>query len=389
MNGERVKQTFRSFESLPGWGTADSPPTEFLLFPFGETTATKFGGQREVVYLTPQAAESIVSEWDRRKITGHFDYDHAILATNPEGTPSAGAFDLVVKPDGLWVSNVRWTPKMIQRFKDKEFQYYSPFFETEEGEDGKQYVSAIYNVAITNWPATDKQKPLITLSATTPTPNRKPEPKQETKRAHNGKSFNMDPKVQDAIRAVLEKAGHKEGELAQLILDIQAALSGAGAPPDMPAEDMEIAASAKALTGKSKAGDVKGVLQAAFDAKANANDLAKRVNALELEKAEGMIKAAKLTPSQASWCQSQLKAHNGFEIVKSYLETTAKDAPVGPHADQIKPPTAEAATPAPADTSEPTKACVEWCQKKGLDAKIYLKNWRLINPNKNWVPELA
>jgi phage I-like protein len=341
MNGEREKRTYRSFESLPGWGTAEQPPTEFLLFPFGETTATKFGGQREVVYLTPEAAQTIVKEWDRRKITGHFDYDHAILTTNPEGTPSAGAFDLQVRDSGLWVVNVRWTPKMVQRFKDKEFQYYSPFFETNEGEDGKQYVSAIYNVAITNWPATDQQKPLIALSATTPKAPTTPEP---TPRAHNKKSFNMDPKVQEAVKKILADKGVKENEIAQALLDIMAALNGA-APADMPAEDMEIAASAKALTGKTKASDVKGVLQLAFDSKSTVTTLTNRVNALELEKAEAMIKDAKITPAQSAWCQAQLKTHNGFEIVKSYLEAAAKDAPIGPHADQIKPPAPTAATP--------------------------------------------
>ena len=59
-----TQKAFQSFTDLPAWGTSENPPTEFLLFPYGKTQATMWGGAREEVYLTPENAKKIVAEWD-------------------------------------------------------------------------------------------------------------------------------------------------------------------------------------------------------------------------------------------------------------------------------------------------------------------------------------
>ena len=380
---KKTQKTFQSFTDLPAWGTSENPPTEFLLFPFGETQATMFGGQRESVFLSPENGQKIVEEWSRRLNKGHFDYDHAILRDNPEGTPSAGSFKIDLRADGLWVTDIVWTPRMLKYFKDKEIQYTSPYFQTEEGSDGKQYVTALLNVAVTNWPATDQLRPLIALSQK---PNARPTTKALSLKAR-AQGVIMDPKIQEAIKAALANAGIKDTEMAQVILDIQAALAGNN-PNETPAPDqaeaMDIAATAKALTGKSSVAEVKGVLQAAFNAKVENSDLIKRLNALESERAKDIIDRSKLTPAQKAWAQSQLSQPNGFETVKSFIEASSKDVPLGPNAPLVQPPVA----PAP-ESEEPSKELVSYCQSKQMDAKVYFKNWKIINPKKAWTKELA
>ncbi len=383
----KKKQTYKSFKDLPSWGTSDQPPTEILLFPLGETQATKFGGYRESVFLTEANGQAIVEEWSRRGITGHFDYNHAVITDSPSGTPSAGAFDLEMRSDGLWVVNIRWTPKMLEYFKAKEMQYYSPYFETTEGDDGKPYVTALLNVAITNWPATDQQKPLIALKATTQPKQAKTQNKTATTvtRRHN-----MDPKIQEAIKAILEKikTDGEEADIAQAVLDIQAALAGAADPNASPSPDAgaeEIAASAREYTGKTKPADVKGALKAAFDAKSSNGDLIKRIHELESIQAKSLIDSSKLTPAQKTWAQGQLTKPNGFDVVKSFIEASSQDVPVGPHVTPVQPPEVKAEV----QSDEPSKEIVAHCQNKGIDAKIYLKNWKIINPKKTWTKELA
>ena len=384
---KKTQKTFQSFTDLPAWGTSENPPTEFLLFPFGETQATMFGGQRESVFLSPENGQKIVEEWSRRLNKGHFDYDHAILRDNPEGTPSAGSFKIDLRADGLWVTDIVWTPRMLKYFKDKEIQYTSPYFQTEEGPDGKQYVTALLNVAVTNWPATDQLRPLIALSQK---PTNKPTTKALSTKAR-AQGVIMDPKIQEAIKAILEKvkSDGEAADVAQAVLDIQAALAGAADPNANPApgmaEAMDIAATAKALTSKTKASEVKGALQAAFDAKTENKDLIKRLNALETESAQSLINTSKMTPAQKTWCQTQLSQPNGFETVKSFIEASAKDAPVGPNVALVQPPEVKAEV----QSDDPSKELVSFCQSKGLDAKIYLKNWKILNPKKSWSRELA
>jgi hypothetical protein len=175
--------------------------------------------------------------------------------------------------------------------------------------------------------------------------------------------------------------------MAQVILDIQAALAGAN-PNETPAPDqteaMDIAATAKALTGKSSVAEVKGVLQAAFNAKVENLDLIKRLNALESERAKDIIDRSKLTPAQKSWAQSQLNQPHGFETVKSFIEASSKDVPLGPNAPLVQPPVTQAP-----ESEEPSKEVVSYCQSKQMDAKVYFKNWKIINPKKAWTKELA
>jgi phage I-like protein len=133
-----------------------------LIFKFGENRATQ-NGKPEVVYLTPKGAKNIVAEWKRRRIAGAFDYEHAVAGSAAEkakGVPAAGWFSLAVRADGLWAVGITWLESALKYFKAKEYRYFSPYFSVNR----KGEIVDIFNVALTNWPATDQQRPLIALS---------------------------------------------------------------------------------------------------------------------------------------------------------------------------------------------------------------------------------
>ena len=59
-----ARKTFKAWQELPAWGTAEEPPAEFLLFPIGESKATHFpGSQRSTVYLLESNCRAIVAEF--------------------------------------------------------------------------------------------------------------------------------------------------------------------------------------------------------------------------------------------------------------------------------------------------------------------------------------
>jgi len=153
-----LRRQYRTVTELPAWGTSTAPPREFLLFPFGATTATKMGGYRETVYLTAANAQAICDEWARRNIRGAFDNNH-------DFGDAGGWYDIETRADGLWVVDIDWTPETLIKFAGKKIRYYSPAFDVSKDAEGRLLIVALYNVALTNYPATDNQRPLIALTA--------------------------------------------------------------------------------------------------------------------------------------------------------------------------------------------------------------------------------
>jgi phage I-like protein len=148
----RVALRFR----LKAWGTPQKPPTSFCLFYFGRNNTTK-----GPVYVSPEGAERCVAKWKARKIELAADYEHSVLAPTPEGAPASAWFDLAVGADGLYAVNVRWSERSQGYFLKGEYRYHSPFVELESDAQGKQWVVGLINFALTNWPATDAQRPLV------------------------------------------------------------------------------------------------------------------------------------------------------------------------------------------------------------------------------------
>jgi hypothetical protein len=214
---------------LKAWGTPQEPPTSFCLFYFGRNNTTK-----GPVYVSPEGAERCVAKWKARKIELAADYEHAVLTPGTEGAPASAWFDLAVGADGLYAVNVRWTPRAQGYFLKGEYRYHSPFVELESDSQGKQWLVALYNFALTNWPATDNQRPLVARAFSV-----------------SGRRFNMlaPEKLKEVIDA-LGKTSLSEEEQAELV---KVCASGEAMPAEeeaLPEEELP-AADDPALAAKA------------------------------------------------------------------------------------------------------------------------------------------
>jgi phage I-like protein len=328
----------RSF-ALPAWGTADAPPREFRIFEYGANFGTHMGQAPRAVWLSPENARAIVAEWNRRQIDGAGDYEHAVIKPgDDDGKPASAWFRLEARADGLWAVNVRWTPRARRYFKDEEYRYFSPLFGTRLDVQGRAQVVELTNFALTNWPVSDNQRPLIALAQAW------------------ARSTSMNP--EQLVKMIVEilTAGGMEAEAAEAAANKIALQVVAGAPaPEAPAEpapqtpaaagmDPEaqaIVAAARSATGQTSPGAITGALLAMGTASQQARALSTRVAELERDVRDRLINDAvadgRLTPAQKTWAQGQTT-----ETLKGYL---AVAVPQGPGAARIEPPAPSAATP--------------------------------------------
>src|SRR6266568_5120670 len=128
-----------------------TPPDEFLLFKFGENPSYHFGTGEEDIMFSPQDAYKFLANNKNKKVM--VDYDHGSLMTNspnPSETSKAAGFGyLKLKDDGLYLTNIEWTPPAADKLKNGEFQYMSPAYEQNEHGEMDRFI----NVALTNLPA--------------------------------------------------------------------------------------------------------------------------------------------------------------------------------------------------------------------------------------------
>ena len=156
-----MKQTRRVRLGL-GFELPEAAPTEFLIFPFG-TIETAKGD-----YLFDQEAAETVLAW-AEKWGNQFsiDYNHqqpnAIDGVTPTGeAPAAGWFDLELRSDGLWAVKVEWTADAAEALSKREYRYFSPWLDYEIS-TGR--VMRLYNLALTNLPATQDLEPIVATLA--------------------------------------------------------------------------------------------------------------------------------------------------------------------------------------------------------------------------------
>ncbi len=93
------------------------------------------------------------------------DYEHQALSVPPVQAPAAASFVLELRDDGIWATDVRWTPKASEYLSNKEYLYFSPAFTT----DDDNRPTRILNVALTNLPATKNMQPLVAANQITET----------------------------------------------------------------------------------------------------------------------------------------------------------------------------------------------------------------------------
>jgi len=131
-----------------------NPPTEFLIFPYGNIDTTK-----GVFTFSKENADELIEDAATFSTDVVIDYDHlSIKGEKPGDGKAAGWCNLELREDGLYAVNVRWTPAASELLQNKEYRYISPAFKVDP--DSNEIVSLL-NVAITNIPAMKKTKPLV------------------------------------------------------------------------------------------------------------------------------------------------------------------------------------------------------------------------------------
>jgi hypothetical protein len=352
-------------------------PTEFRLFAFGKNDST-----RGPALFDATAAKSVMAEYKRQGVDVQIDLEHLSLE-NPEKSvnydPDArGWCKLELRDDGLWATDVRWTPEGEERLRERRQRYISPAFYSEK-ETGR--VLEIINIALCAMPATHAAPALVAAK----------------------RSKAMDPaKIKEALDAIKNNDAAKALELLEaMLVDAaggvpvdDAATAEGEAFADKPNEEAQaavtqafkkfhgaVALSAKLakLTGKDEMSAAVGTVEMwrkAFveleerEAKVKKDEAALDTNTrdalgVRLSKATGPAVAwanpidagdrtkRTLAEPYASMATDALQGH----VVK--LEATRTKSP------DIKPPTSGGG--GDTDAPELTEKQIALCKKRGID----------------------
>lgn len=146
------------FLSIPDLNNSNtSLPDSFRIFAFGTTDTTK--GEYKFDSESASAVMTAFNDYGNRLT---MDYEHQALQDPPIKAPAAASYLLDLRADGLYATDIKWTPIAADHLKNKEYLYFSPAFLTDD--DGRP--SRLLNVALTNIPATKSMQPLVAAKHT-------------------------------------------------------------------------------------------------------------------------------------------------------------------------------------------------------------------------------
>ncbi|EEB6660976.1 hypothetical protein IF599_004764 [Salmonella enterica] len=135
-----------------------TPATRVRLLPAGEFRSND-GRPKEcrTWVMNAACAQRLTEAAANKQIEYSFDYEHQALRTVQNGKPapaSAWFSELEwVEGDGLYATDVRWTPAATQMIANLEYRYVSPVF-SYNASTGE--VMGLLNVALTNLPALEE-----------------------------------------------------------------------------------------------------------------------------------------------------------------------------------------------------------------------------------------
>lgn len=129
------------------------PPEWIQIFPFGEY---KTDHQESPYLVDEEAMDEIVASFAARGNDLVIDYEHQTL--DDVQAPAAGWIkELEARgEDGLW-ARVEWTTKAQEYLRSGEYRYDSPVFAIDKK---SKRVTALLNLALTNWPASHNRTAL-------------------------------------------------------------------------------------------------------------------------------------------------------------------------------------------------------------------------------------
>ncbi len=134
----------------------DGVPTAFRIREWGAWSTTKY----PTIMVDQKSAKDVIRWYKARGIRCVIDWEHQTYKTAENGkpAPALGWFDIEVRDDGIWASNVEWTDEGRELLKEKKYRYFSPTgrFDRKTGK-----LATIETIGLTNIPATNKQLPLV------------------------------------------------------------------------------------------------------------------------------------------------------------------------------------------------------------------------------------
>jgi phage I-like protein len=277
------------------------PPKEFLLLPYGETQFRWLDGTEHSVTVTPDMAKAVIQRALEHKPKLPIDYNHASMVdpsvADPDRAKAAGWFALDLREDGLWMSDIEWTPQAESYIRNKEYNYFSPVWTGDESTD----IIDLPNVALTNSPATLNSKPLMASLLA---------------------MQNQNEKGDDNMKLLMAAMGLKpeatEAEAVGLFNQVKAFL-----------------ASAQGITGKQSEAEVLGVIQAWKASAEQVPGLQARLSTLEDTALKGEVETlltqgeteGKISPALKASIQTSPEfepMRKSPAMLKAFLASTAK-----------------------------------------------------------------
>lgn len=228
----------------------DGPSTEVRLFAAGWNDTTK--GR---VLFDAAAAKSVMAAYRKHAIGVTIDLEHLSLDSDaPNFDPDArGTGSLELRDGELWLTGIRWTADAEQRLTERRQRFVSPAFVC----DPKTLrVMRVHNVAICAQPATHNAMPLIAAGANAMDP-------EQIKAALDAIEAGDSAKALEILKALIASAAGASEPAEEAAPELNDApveeemLADDESKPD----DEMIAAAARALTGKSKRGEVLATLR--------------------------------------------------------------------------------------------------------------------------------
>lgn len=262
---------------------AGDPPTELLLFKFGQNR-TKKGDFN----LTEKSADRLMAQWSEFGNDLPIDYDHAMFdaRVKPEDRIAAGWFKPERRADGIYASQISWTEPAAQAIKKRQWRFFSPAFNQANRE-----INELLNLALTGLPASKHQRPIVASQMT---------------------------------ESNLEESENKMLKNLVTMLSLGAEASEADALAEISTQKQTIT-TLLSLTGKDASGEALGVVAGWKEGAAQTEVLSARIATLEGEKREGEVKSLlekailekKVSPAEVA--QLTLLGKKDFEMFKGLL----------------------------------------------------------------------
>ena len=150
------------FDSLSNTlGVSNEPANEFKVFGFGNNRAWNSSCGDSEFSFDKKDADTLISMFSDCGVHLSIDYDHKSLKGG-NGKAAGWIKSLDIREDGLYATNIEWTPKALKMLKDKEYRYFSPSIEL----DDEGNMVRLLPAALTNFPALKGIKALMNSAIT-------------------------------------------------------------------------------------------------------------------------------------------------------------------------------------------------------------------------------